>query len=57
MANCGLDDQQRFLVQRFDPLDISEEIRSKDKHPADTDTIGFFVAKFCKNSGDITGSN
>ncbi|EGC30470.1 hypothetical protein DICPUDRAFT_41394 [Dictyostelium purpureum] len=37
LENCGLDDQQRKLVQRYDPSD------------ANIGTIGFFISKFIKN--------
>ena len=45
---CGLTEEQRLLVQRFDPLDIDRGDYYEDKHPADCDTIGFFIAKFYK---------
>ncbi|XP_028390972.1 putative methyltransferase NSUN6 [Dendronephthya gigantea] len=44
LANCGLSEEQRRLVQRFDPLDIDKQCRP----PTDCDTIGFFIAKFYK---------
>lgn len=44
LANCGLTEEQRRLVQRFDPLDIDKQTRLT----ANCDTIGFFVAKFHK---------
>jgi hypothetical protein len=51
LANCGLTEEQRLKVQRFDPLDIDRHTYYKDRHPADCDTIGFFIAKFSKIQG------
>lgn len=48
LANCDLTEEQRLFVQRFDPLDIDGQAHCKDRHPADLDTIGFFIAKFHK---------
>jgi hypothetical protein len=40
LANHGLSDEQRTLVQRFDPINLGNS--------ADQDCIGFFIAKFVK---------
>ena len=48
LANCGLSDDERLLVQRFDPSKLDGEISAHNR-----DTIGFFIAKFVKMSSWI----
>jgi hypothetical protein len=43
-SHSSLSDEQCHLVQRFDPSHLE---RCKDRN-CDTDTIGFFIAKFRK---------
>ena len=43
LANFGLSDDERLLVQRFDPCKLDGEIFKPN-----LDTIGFFIAKFAK---------
>ena len=43
LANFGLSDDERLLVQRFDPSKLEGEIFKPN-----LDTIGFFIAKFAK---------
>ena len=42
---AGLSMEQRALVQRFDPSVLTD---IHGRSTADTDTIGFFIAKFMK---------
>ncbi|XP_053609521.1 tRNA (cytosine(72)-C(5))-methyltransferase NSUN6 [Plodia interpunctella] len=46
LPNCGLTEQQRAMVQRFNPTDDS--LRIVD--PIYKDTIGFFIAQFIKTN-------
>ncbi|XP_072010299.1 tRNA (cytosine(72)-C(5))-methyltransferase NSUN6 isoform X2 [Engystomops pustulosus] len=59
MRGAGLSPDQLKLLQRFDPsladlcdLDVSDLTRTENDWTlqANTDTIGFFIAKFVKNS-------
>ena len=50
MKNCNLTEEQRLLVQRFDPLDIDRQCSTEDSQLSDYDTIGFFIAKFVKKT-------
>ena len=53
IENCGLTEEQRLLVQRFDPLDMEKRELCADRQLSDCDTIGFFIAKFVKNESTI----
>ncbi|CAG9786732.1 unnamed protein product [Diatraea saccharalis] len=44
LAGCGLNDEQRFMVQRFSP----EVDPLREAEPIYRDTIGFFIAAFTK---------
>ena len=45
--NCGLSEDERLLVQRFDPTRIKVKDGTQ-RHDSNADTIGFFIAKFVK---------
>ncbi|XP_059172386.1 tRNA (cytosine(72)-C(5))-methyltransferase NSUN6-like [Physella acuta] len=45
LPGCGLSEEQRSMVQRFDPSFLS----TSDQDKYNVDTIGFFIAKFKKN--------
>ncbi|XP_031560428.1 tRNA (cytosine(72)-C(5))-methyltransferase NSUN6-like isoform X2 [Actinia tenebrosa] len=47
LAHCGLTDEERRLVQRFDPTTTHS---TPPREPCDVDTIGFFIAKFVKKT-------
>lgn len=53
IKNCGLTEEQRQLVQRFDPLDMDRRFVCLDRQLSDCDTIGFFIAKFVKKGKNI----